>query len=468
MLWVQGTAANCYQSRLPAQIGAHGRSARFGVGGKYMRGQAGVIIALLAVLGGCSKETAERGTNCIDDDERCGEACNSTLPCAHGLYCATDGRCAKDCEMPASASAKDSCGRNRQCTENGKCIAKPKDDMQGQGMEIPGGRPVDGTGGSGAASDAGNVVVDANSSDCARTTVRTTRVMPTVILIIDQSGSMTDDFGSSNRWDVLRDSLLSEPDGLIAGLQKQVRFGLSMYSARSENMSGPNPVGECPLVTTVEPAFDNFDAIAATYRDAVPIEDTPTGDSIEKIIETLGLDVTDPDVNANPVVFVLATDGEPDRCEELDPQTDAAKQESIDAVKHAFSLGIRTYVISVGDEVGEDHQQDIANAGLGHMAGDPEAEYWTAGDDASLRTALTSIVSSQLSCKIALHGSVQDGTECEGLVTLNGGDLECNGKNGWKLADPKHIELVGDACDDLKASDDVLLDVSFPCTFQVD
>jgi hypothetical protein len=435
-----------------------------------MRGHTGPILALLLLAAAsCGKsEDTSHGQVCVDGDARCGAACNSKLPCAQGLYCAADGRCAKECVASKTSARDGACGRGEQCGGDGMCV-RAEDDHQTM-TEIPGGQP--GSTGSGGASplrDGGPTPDAGDGTTCAATTVRTTRVMPTVILIVDQSGSMTQGFGGSTRWNALRDFLLSKPDGLIADLQKQVRFGLSMYSARSDQGgSGPNPVGECPIVTTVEPAFDNFDAIAAAYRAAEPIEDTPTGDSIDKIVDTLGLDETDPDVNANPVVFVLATDGEPDRCEELDPQTDTARQESVAAVKRAFELGIRTYVISVGNEVGEDHQQEIANAGLGHMAGEPDAEYWTAGDDASLRDALTSIVSSQLSCKIALNGSVADGTECDGTVTLNGGDLECNGKNGWKLVDPKHIELVGDACDDLKSSADVLLDVTFPCSFQVD
>ena len=166
-------------------------------------------------------------------------------------------------------------------------------------------------------------------------------------------------------------------------------------------------------------------------------------------------------------MFVLATDGEPDRCEELDPQTDTAKQEAIDAVTRAYALGIETFVISVGNEVGAAHQQAIANAGLGKMPGEPDAEYWVAGDDASLRTALTSIVGSQLGCDIALKGKVESGDACDGTVTLDGADLECNGANGWKLIDPEHIQLLGDACDELKAGDDVILDVSFPCGVDV-
>jgi hypothetical protein len=304
-------------------------------------------------------------------------------------------------------------------------------------------------------------------SECADKRVYAARVTPTVILIVDQSGSMNDDFaGDGSRWNVLRDFLLQEPDGLIADLQKQVRFGLALYSARSATDGGSQPEGECPIVTTVPPALDNFSAIADVYRANEPIDDTPTGDSIDKVVEDLHL-ATDPDTQRNPVVFVLATDGEPDRCEELDPQTDAAKMEAIDAVTRAFMLGIRTFVISVGNEVGADHQQAIANAGLGRKPGDMNAEYWVAGDDQTLRTALTEIVGAQLGCEVTLNGKVDGGDPCEGRVELNGQALECNGADGWQLTDPTHIKLLGSACTQLKSTDEVNLEVSFPCSVPI-
>ena len=176
---------------------------------------------------------------------------------------------------------------------------------------------------------------------------------------------MDESFADGTRWDVLRGFLLQQPGGLIDDLQSQVRFGLAMYSARSGE-DDPAPVGECPIVTTVAPALDNYAAISAAYMPAEPIDDTPTGDSIDKVVDDLGLATADPDAMAGPTVFILATDGEPDRCELLDPQTDEAKQEAIAAVQRAFGLGIRTFIISVGEgTVSAEHQQAMANAGLG-------------------------------------------------------------------------------------------------------
>jgi hypothetical protein len=358
-------------------------------------------------------------------------------PCPYGLYCSEDNQCAQQCDLD------NPCRGGGMCTPNGRCP-----DVVGDGGTVGGG----GRGGS-----------PTRPGACADTVVDANPTTPTVILIVDQSSSMEEEFDNGSRWDVLRDFLLEEPNGLISDLQSQVHFGLAMYSAESGG-TAPLPIGECPMVTTVAPAPDNYAAIADVYGNAEPIEDTPTGDSIDRVVEDLGLN--DPDMDENPVVFVLATDGEPDRCEELDPQN--GQEEAIAAVERAYTLGIRTFVISVGEgELSAEHQQDIANAGLGRQPGDADAEYWVAGNDQTLRDALTSIVGGQLGCEIALNGRVQDGNPCLGRVSLNGDQLECNGEDGWELIDDRHIRLLGAACDELKSGGDVYLDVSFPCGVNV-
>jgi hypothetical protein len=295
--------------------------------------------------------------------------------------------------------------------------------------------------------------VDPNTSPtvCARSDVVAGRVTPTVILIIDQSSSMNDSIGSGSRWSVLRDFLLKD-DGLIKGLQDKMRFGIAMYSARSDMQTN------CPMVTKVTPALNNFAAISTAYRAAEPIEDTPTGDSIDNVVQSLPKPA--PDAPQDPVVFILATDGEPDRCEELDPQNGQA--EAIDAVARAYGMNIKTFVIGVGNELSMTHAQDVANAGVGHQAGQPNAPFWTAMDDASLKSALTDIISAQVSCDVELKGHV-DGDPCSGTVTLSGKDLVCKDKDGWELPDSSHVRLLGTSCNTFQKEEVSTLHVEFPC-----
>ena len=406
--------------------------------------------ALMLVASGCGDDDDDASGPPCAGDVHCGETCSNANPCPLGLYCAA-GVCAQECG-PDEPKA---CGQDGICDFDGKCLRSGGTGGSGGGFNNPGsGRGGRGGGGSGNR--------DGSVGECADTVVRASKIIPTVIVIVDQSGSMDEDFADDTRWTVLRSSLLQQPGGLIDDLQSQVRFGLAMYSARSGE-DDPAPVGECPIVTTVAPDLDNYAAIAGVYNPAEPIDDTPTGDSINKVIDDLDL-ANDPDAMKDATVFVLATDGEPDRCEELDPQTEDGKREAIESVQRAHGMGIRTFIISVGEgTVSAEHQQAMANAGLGLDPIGGTAEYWVAGDDRSLRDALISIVGGQVGCDISLNGKVGAGDPCQGTVTLNGEPLACNDANGWELVDEQHIRLMGQACDELKSRDDALLDVSFPC-----
>jgi len=392
-----------------------------------------VLLCCPFVACSCS-DSVSHEPECVVDHISCGEKCNTTTPCQVGSFCGPTGICETQC------SQNTACDNGGTCSPvTGLCTAASDSGLSGTG----------GTGGG----------VGGSGGSCPDTTVTASKINPVVILVVDQSSSMNQDFaGNTSRWDALRGFLLQAPDGLIADLQSQVQFGLAMYSARASENSGPAD-GECPLVTTVAPMRDNFDAIATVYNGAEPIDETPTGDSIDRIIADLDLN-SRPDQDTEPVVLILATDGEPDTCEQANPQQGQA--EAIAAVERAFDLGVRTFIISVGEDVSAQHQQDVANAGLGRGPGDPDAEFWTAGNDQSLRAALTEIVGAQLGCEIALNGRVQ-GDGCSGTVLLGGTPLVCGDPNGWSLIDPGHIRLAGTACDTLKTAANATLSVTFPC-----
>lgn len=401
------------------------------------------LVAVLSVLGamaivdcdGCEDRHAgpcELSTV----PEECGTFCGDGTLCAPGFFCSGDGYCTAQC------LTNDDCGATARCNDNGICID----------IDVPDGGDGDGD---------SDIDADADGNICADVDVNTNRVTPTVMLIIDQSASMTSRFSSSgNRWDVLRDSLLADPNGLIFDLQSDVRFGLALYSARSrDGNSGGPPIGECPMLETVSPATDNYDAIEAVYAPAEPIEDTPTGDALDAVLD---LFFSEPDPSGDPIAFVLATDGEPDRCEELDPQNGQA--EAIAAAERAHSLGIRTFIISVGSgTVSESHLQDMANAGLGRGPGDGDADFWVGDDDEGLRDALRSIVGGELSCELELNGRMVLEIACTGSVVLNGRSLPCEDPDGWTAVDETHIELLGDACDELLSTPGATLRATFPC-----
>ena len=237
---------------------------------------------------------------------------------------------------------------------------------------------------------------------CAEAAATFTERQPYVMLLVDQSGSMNEDFGSGTRWTVMRDALLHPTQGIISRMEDRVRFGLALYTS-DNGYEG----GQCPIVNDVAASFGNYQAIAAQYNAAEPFDDTPTGESLALITAELDKMPIDDDT---PKVIVLATDGEPDTCAEPDPQKGQA--ESLLAAMMAHAAGIQTYVISVGNEVGDAHLQQMANAGVGlPIDGAQKAKFYKALNNAELQEAFETIVNGVRGCIFDLDGTVTPGSE---------------------------------------------------------
>jgi hypothetical protein len=284
---------------------------------------------------------------------------------------------------------------------------------------------------------------------CGDINVVVNGVSPTVQLLLDQSGSMTAGFGNMNRWDALYETVMGS-DGVVSRLQTEVRFGLSLYTS-FDGFDG----GTCPVISDVAPAFDNYAAMDAVMAPARPEEDTPTGEAIDAILPALqALDVP------GPKIIVLGTDGEPDTCAQPDPEN--GQPQSIAAAQRAFEAGIRTYVISVGDQVGRDHLQDMANAGTGLAIGGTEnATYYVALNPDELVNAFGTIVGGVTGCVFTINGTVDPAKGSEGLVALDGQQLEYG--TDWVMLDGKTFEVLGAACDTLQNGDLHHVAAVFPC-----
>ncbi len=387
-------------------------------------GSVGLCIGLaLTVVGGgvasCNKADDSLVNPC-DSKIQCGAACDAGNRCVSGQHCGLDQKCKADC-VPGDAR----CGDGLRCDgATGRCITGTIIDVGGSS----------GTGGPGAGGDNGT---------CASTDVNLDNQLPTVLLLVDQSGSMNANFGMSDRWQTLRTALMDPMDGIVNTLQGQVRFGLSLYSS----LNGAAP---CPALTTVAPALNNFGAIDTAYPrpTSAILDDTPTGDSIIAAARILA-GVTEP----GPKVIVVATDGEPDSCATPDPQTPEAKELVIKAAQDAFAMGVFTFYISVGNEVSEEHATEVANVGQGYPRTDRTKRFYLANDQAALADAFKTIVNGVRTCSFQLNGTVKDGSETDGTVTLDGMALQLNDPNGWRLSSPSTIELLGTACDAIKNSD---------------
>lgn len=262
--------------------------------------------------------------------------------------------------------------------------------------------------------------------------------IPTFQLVVDQSGSMNEDFDNGNsRWEAMENTLVGT-NGVVTQLQSDIRFGISLYNGPAE--------GVCPDVTTLAPQLDAADEIEALLAGENPGGETPTGESLEQIIADLLDDPWEGDK-----VIVLTTDGEPDTCEIPDPQEQAEIDEvrgvAVDAVTMAFGEGIRTFIISVGTGIAEEHLQDLANAGVGQQPGDPDAPFYVANDTASLVGAFDDIVTGLRPCEFALAAPVPAGLEDLCSVTVNDVEFPFDEAEGWVVQDETTLNLQGAACD---------------------
>lgn len=406
-----------------------------------------LLCTTLAVVG-CSSKKETPGPigigPCQSDPpaEPCGQVCNASNPCPSGFHCASNATCNAECSTETGG-----CLAGQVCGPDGRC----RNEGDGDGGRPDGSNPTD--------------------ASCAGADVTANRTTPYVVLIVDQSGSMNASFGSTDRWTAVQQALVGN-GGLVPELDDLVRFALVLYTARNGgNRPGVPGFDPCPALTSVYPTgptdLANLGPIRDTLLGADYIEDTPTGDTIREVLDQVQ---AMPNPNGDPIIFILATDGEPDSCADGDPNTNAGRRAAMDLVieqvQRAYAADIPTYLIDVGGTVVAAHKREVANAGMGIDPANTQtpAPYWNANDLDQLKAALREIVGGQLSCTLELEGRIQKLDEaCSGTVRLNGRVLGCNDANGWRVVDETHIELQGSACDELKGDPDARLQAYFPC-----
>lgn len=400
-----------------------------------------------------------------------GRACQSDDDCNDGLKCSALSRCAVPCEPEGS----DQCKKGQQCRSTGTCPNDSEimlEEPNGGGGESPG------TGG---------------APGCIDLDVDFTPQVPTVLLLIDRSGSMTAEgsFGAAVqaavddgsytlgdcpanndwRWNVVRDVLMSPTKGVVKPLEDRVRFGMSLYSSRNGQIkpgnSGPvevDPTKMCPELIEVPIALGNHQAMLDELKCSDISDDTPTGESLLAAAATLAA-FKEP----GPKVIVLATDGEPDNCECPDfggRVPDKCKAAGVpDQIKadvvatagqiHADDVTIHVINVSTPGNVGlQQHLADVAMAGGG--------EVYPGFSPGALSAAFEDIIDGVRSCVIDLDGEIAKGKESSGTVTLDGDALALDDDDGWRVNNPSQIELLGEACEAIKSGDHDLA-IKFPC-----
>jgi hypothetical protein len=350
------------------------------------------------------------------------------------------------------------CAAGASCTADGRCIGSGTGGSAGDGVggsAANGAAAGSGVGGSAASGVGGSAASGALTGDaCAPIDVPFGGQTPTVLLLVDRSGSMDENFGGGTRWSVLYDALMNQNDGVVWSLQSQVRFGLTLYTGGDT----------CPELNEVPIALNNYGAIDAEYGSAGPGGDTPTAESIAAAAATLG-SFSEP----GPKYILLVTDGLPDTCANPDAHDAQSQAGSVAAARAAYADGISLIPMGLSDDIatqgaGPGHLQDLANAGAGLPAGGPNnAPYYVASDDpAQLSAQFGSIVGGIRTCFFDLRATIEPAQAGLGTVTLDGDELVYEDPNGWRLSNPQQVEILGTACDRILSSAD-RLSIVFPC-----
>jgi len=185
----------------------------------------------------------------------------------------------------------------------------------------------------------------------------------------------------------LHAALTHPTTGVITAFQDRVRFGFAVFRGSRTAHAENDP--ECAVMSFVSSALDNRSAIETAYAAASneytpgTLWETPTGHAIRRAADELAASSFSP---PGRKYLLLVTDGNPNTCAVLDPQ--CGQDDSVAAVQYARSLGITTLAAGIGDllqgnsgcptgsaRCGQEHLQDLANAGTGRAVQPPPDGY---------------------------------------------------------------------------------------------
>jgi hypothetical protein len=382
-----------------------------------MLGRIAIIGAL--ALAACTGSIGSAGSGPCEGDrpaDGCGTTCVVDTDCDVQLHCEA-GSCTAECTIGGPE-----CGAGATCDRDGRCVSI--DEVQG--------------------------------GACPQVDVGPAPRTPTVQLVIDRSGSMTLPFGGGvDRRTAMIRALTDRTTGVVTGLQDRISFGASLYSS-------PITATTCPSLVSVPRDLGNAGAIATLLQDNRPDGNTPTAEAIDAAVDSFA---TDPALPSEQPVIVLATDGEPDTC--VDGTDEAGgRRASVAAAQAAMRAGIPLFILSVGSEIGAEHLQQMANAGVGLPPDSAtRAAFYVANDQDELTRVLRDILDRVRTCDIDLDATLDVTTASQGEVTLGRKRLAFG--TDWTLVDGDTMRLLGGACQTLLATSDPLTG-RFPCDVIVD
>jgi hypothetical protein len=345
--------------------------------------------------------------------------------------------------------------------------------------------------------------------------------VPTVMLLVDRSGTMFDQQG--NPWNTLRDGVLP----VVKDLNEQVRFGFI-------SVTGEQQAGMCPLLDEVAPADQNYEAVAAKYMSLM----RPTkGESPGMLGLSQAYDVLSKDMTPGDKYILFVTDGEQDYCGDGNhlcptdsvvywlqklkalnvttmvfglPLSQSGDQLSYGAILQAFAnAGAGQPVTAVLDNASQTPTSiwDQCNPGGDMNAAGWKAEFTAAAkvDDATtasidesktlgnyvptgmggtakvfkpdptdqmaLAEQFRQVLAGVKSCSFDIGGDIKviQTLLDEAHVYIEGVEvpLDPTATNGWHMPTETQIELVGEACTNWRMPEKNKITWDFPCKILV-
>lgn len=375
----------------------------------------GFVAALVipTVFGACGPK--EISSKCSQDPPpvECSAACDPTPgaanTCPAGWYCSEGGTCDSQC-TPGTTE----CGDGYACTADGRCV------------------------------DDGHVDPPPIDMACPAVTFTPMPKTPSILLVLDRSGSMSNSDISPTRFKAMRNALVDTTNGIVTQLESKAYFGSELYTCSGSNLDLKN-VGR---------ALNNASAIRTSLDNNGPSDNTPTAAAIDAAVASFA---TTPPPADSPPVIVLATDGEPNSCS---GSSTNAKTESVNAAAAAYAAGIPVYVLAIATG-NNSHFQDVANAGQGWQTGDPNVTYYPVTNAADLQSAFQTIINGVISCDLSLTAAIDENQAMSGTLTING--VQQTYGTDWVLVGGNTIRVQGAACTTLKTTDNPDVEATFPC-----
>jgi Mg-chelatase subunit ChlD len=311
---------------------------------------------------------------------------------------------------------------------------------------------------------------------------------PDMLIVLDRSGSM----GVEGRWQ----PSVSAVRSIVDGLASQIRFGLALFPDQtltggssvqvdaSPCLTDPDPIGclanllvdagvsvninngnggTCaPGKIVVPVALDNAAAIGGVLDMTVPNGGTPTGETLQGLVEQFAAPSNDPDVVPAAKYVLLVTDGQP-TCPAgggsltTQPDIDASNA----AVEALTARGVHTYVIGYNTSGPGNEAVAAVLDGFATRGGTGDAKHRAVEDEQSLRSELQRIAGVAISCTFLLDKAPPRADYV--LVRVDGMQVNLNDPNGWRLVNERTIELTGASCQALQLDGNHAVDAEVRC-----